>query len=128
LDLAADLRGLLARDVPLAFGFEARYSSTELNLGELISLATPRVNATIAFAFRIRLRKAEDVDEVESKDAVAGVVDRDSLMSHNGPTFNGRHRADGLSIFPERSTRCRSIAAFSYSAAAPPSKTVYVSM
>src|SRR5213593_612095 len=37
LALVADLRGLLARDVPLAFGFEAEYSSTELNFGEFIS-------------------------------------------------------------------------------------------
>src|SRR5205809_4442503 len=37
LDLVADLRGLLARDVPFAFGFEAKYSSTELNLGDFIS-------------------------------------------------------------------------------------------
>src|SRR5437867_11146582 len=34
LDLAADLRGLLAREVPFAFGFEAKYSSTELNFGD----------------------------------------------------------------------------------------------
>ncbi len=37
LDLAADLRGLLARDVSLAFGFEAGYASTELDFGDFIS-------------------------------------------------------------------------------------------
>src|SRR6266487_7096434 len=37
LELVADLRGLLARDVPFAFGFAAKYSSTELNLGDFIS-------------------------------------------------------------------------------------------
>src|SRR6266571_6737828 len=37
LDLVADLRGLLAREVPFAFGSEAKYSSTELNFGDFLS-------------------------------------------------------------------------------------------
>src|SRR5262249_51452121 len=43
-------------------------------------------------------------------------VVRRSAARHNGPTLNGRPRADRLSILPERPTRGRSIAAFGYSA------------
>jgi hypothetical protein len=43
LDLVADLRGLLARDAALTFGFEAEYSSRELNFGEFISFRLPLV-------------------------------------------------------------------------------------
>ena len=37
LDFVADLRGLLARDVAVAFGFEAKDLSTELDFREVIS-------------------------------------------------------------------------------------------
>jgi hypothetical protein len=37
LDLIADLPGLLACDVPLAFGFGGKDASTELDFGDFIS-------------------------------------------------------------------------------------------
>jgi hypothetical protein len=38
LELVADLRGLLARDVEVAFGFEGTSSLTELDFADFISL------------------------------------------------------------------------------------------
>ena len=57
----------------------------------------------VLIPFSVRPSKAEDIDEVEREDVVAGVVDRDRLMSHNVVPFTGRGRADDHSNHGKRS-------------------------